>query len=57
MDSVFQWAGENHFYRIIAGVTNVNVRALRFYTKYGFSMMEESAQSDPDSVYLVKEIT
>ena len=57
MDAIFHWAGENNFHRIIAGVTNLNARALRFYTRYGFSMIEESAQSDPGSVYLVKEIT
>lgn len=57
MDSIFQWARENNFHRIIAGVTNVNARALRFYTRYGFSMIEESAQSEPDSVYLEKEIS
>jgi len=57
MDSIFQWAGENNFHRNIAGVTNVNARTLRFYTRYGFSMIEESAQSDPDSVHMVKEIT
>ncbi|MCE9646277.1 MAG: GNAT family N-acetyltransferase [Chloroflexi bacterium] len=57
MDSIFQWAKGNHFRKVMAGVTKVNTRALRFYTRYGFSRMEESAQSDPDSVYLVKEIT
>lgn len=57
MDSIFQWAEENNFHRIIAGVTNVNARALRFYSRYGFSMIAEAAQGDPDSVYLEKEIT
>jgi GNAT superfamily N-acetyltransferase len=56
MDAVFSWAKENNFRRIIAGVTNVNPRALMFYTKYGFSRMAESAQSDSDSVYLIKEV-
>jgi ribosomal protein S18 acetylase RimI-like enzyme len=56
MDAIFRWAEENNFHRIIAGVTNVNARALKFYTKYGFSIMDESAQHDSDSVYLVKEV-
>ena len=53
MDFIFKWAGENNFRRIIAGVTKVNVRALKFYIKYGFSIIEESS----DGVYLVKEVT
>ena len=56
MDAIFKWAGENSYRRIIAGVTSVNARALKFYTRYGFSIMDESAQSDSDSVYLVKEV-
>ena len=52
MDSIFQWASENDFRKIIAGVTKENTRALKFYVKYGFSMMEETA----GGVYLVKEI-
>ena len=50
MDFVFKWAGENNFCRIIAGVTKVNARALKFYIKYGFSIIEESSEG----VYLVK---
>ena len=56
MDAIFKWAGENSYRRIIAGVTSVNARALKFYTRYGFSIMDESAQSDSDNVYLVKEV-
>ena len=56
MDTIFRWAKENNFRKIIAGVTNVNTKAIKFYTRYGFSRMAESAQSDPDSVYLIKEV-
>jgi GNAT superfamily N-acetyltransferase len=56
MDALFKWAEENSFRRIIAGVTSVTTRGLKFYGKYGFSIMDESAQSDSDSVYLVKEV-
>jgi ribosomal protein S18 acetylase RimI-like enzyme len=56
MDAIFNWAEENNFRRIIAGVTKVNSRALKFYTKYGFSIMDKSAQRDPDSVFLEKEV-
>ena len=55
MDAIYKWAEEHDFRKIIAGVTKVNARALKFYTKYGFSLMDESAQTDSDSVYLVKE--
>lgn len=52
MDAIFKWASENNFHKIIAGVTKGNARALTFYTRYGFSMMEESSEG----VYLVKEV-
>jgi ribosomal protein S18 acetylase RimI-like enzyme len=56
MDFVFQWARENNFRRIIAGVTNVNARALKFYIKYGFSVITESLPNDSEGVSLVKEV-
>ena len=52
LDTIFDWAVENDFRKIIAGVTKVNARALKFYVKYGFSIMEESSEG----VYLVKEV-
>ena len=52
MDACFQWAGENKFRVIIAGMTKGNARALKFYIKYGFSMMEETSTG----VYVVKEV-
>lgn len=52
MDTVFKWAAENNFREIIAGVTKVNIRALKFYSRYGFSVMKESSEG----VYLVKEV-
>ena len=56
-DFVFKWAAENNFRRIIAGVTNGNGRALTFYIKYGFSVMNESLPNDSEGVSLVKEVT
>ena len=44
MDTIFQWASENNFGEVIAGVTKENTRALKFYAKYGFSTMEEKSQ-------------
>jgi GNAT superfamily N-acetyltransferase len=56
MDAIFRWAGANNFRRIIAGVTNVNARALKFYTKYGFSIIDKSSPNDSNGVQLVKEV-
>lgn len=53
MDTIFKWAGENNFRKVIAGVTKVNAGALKFYAKYGFSILEESTEG----VYWVKEVT
>jgi ribosomal protein S18 acetylase RimI-like enzyme len=52
MDEIFQWAAENDFGEVLAGVTKENTRALKFYAKYGFSTMEEKSQG----VVLVKEV-
>ena len=52
MDAIFEWAGENDIRRVLAGVTKMNARALKFYAKYGFSVMEET----PAGVSLVKEV-
>jgi ribosomal protein S18 acetylase RimI-like enzyme len=56
MDVIFKWAEENNFRRIIAGVTNVNAKALRFYTKYGFSIIDDSPPNDSDGVSLMKDV-
>lgn len=52
MDTIFNWAGENNFRNVIAGVTKANSRALKFYAKYGFSTGEETSEG----VYLVKAV-
>jgi RimJ/RimL family protein N-acetyltransferase len=56
MDAIFEWASENNFRRIIAGVTKVNARARKFYINYGFSMLDESSANDSEGAYLVKEV-
>ena len=56
MDTIFQWARENNFRRILAGVTKGNDRALKFYIKYGFSILDESSANDSNGVYLMKEV-
>ncbi len=52
MDTIFQWAKENNFRKVKAGITKANSRALKFYFKYGFSILEESSEG----IYLVKEV-
>jgi RimJ/RimL family protein N-acetyltransferase len=52
MDTIFKWAAENNFREVIAGVKKGNIRALKFYTKYGFSVLKETSEG----VYLVKEV-
>lgn len=56
MDAVFKWAGENHFRRVLAGLNRENARALKFYTRYGFSILDESPTNQPGGVYLVMEV-
>jgi ribosomal protein S18 acetylase RimI-like enzyme len=56
MDVVFKWAGENNFRRIVAGVTKVNTRALRFYSKYGFSVIDEVSPEGANIVSLMKKV-
>lgn len=52
MDAIFEWARENSFRKVIAGVTKGNGRALKFYIKYGFSILEETSTG----LYLLKEV-
>ena len=52
MDEIFQWAAENNFREVIAGVAKENTRALRFYAKYGFSTKD----TFPQGLILVKEV-
>lgn len=56
MNFVFKWAKENNFRRIIAGVTKGNARALKFYSKYGFSVIDVSLPNESEGVSLVKEV-
>jgi ribosomal protein S18 acetylase RimI-like enzyme len=56
MDAVFQWARENHFQRIIAGVNKENPRALKFYIRYGFTETDLPVSGDAGGVYLAKEV-
>ena len=57
MDEIFKWASENGFHTIIAGVTKGNDRALKFYTNYGFSLIDEISTHDSEGVYLEREVT
>jgi RimJ/RimL family protein N-acetyltransferase len=52
MDSLISWAKENNFHRILAAVTKENPRALKFYTKYGFSLREVPSSMNEGGYYL-----
>ena len=56
MDTVFQWAGENGFRTILATITKGNMRALRFYRKYGFNLAAGASFDGQDDHILTKEI-
>jgi len=55
MDAVFCWARENGFRRVLATITQGNVRALRFYQKYGFRIARETSLDSPENL-LIKEM-
>ena len=56
MDAVFQWAGENGFRAVLATIAKGNERALRFYRKYGFNILDGASLDGPDDPVLMKEI-
>ena len=56
MDEIFEWARSNNFRRVLAGLTKRNARALKFYTQYGFSILDESSANYSDGIYLVMDV-
>lgn len=42
MDTVFEWANQNGYKRIIATISNTNQRALGFYSKCGFEVISKA---------------
>jgi len=56
IDAIFEWAGENNFRMILSRIRDGNIRAQKFYTKYGFSNSDEFSSSDFDGVCLAKEV-
>jgi len=46
LEAVFNWARENGFHRILAGVNPGNVRALKFYQRLGFKAVGEPLEND-----------
>jgi GNAT superfamily N-acetyltransferase len=53
---IFRWASENGFRTLKATVTGGNSRAVKFYTKYGFSICDDGLLPDSEDVHLVKEV-
>jgi len=56
LDVVFEWASENSFHSVLARVTKENVRALKFYRKYGFDLETEMLLDDFDGVAMVRAV-
>ena len=56
MDTLFRWAGENHFRTLIAGVAKANARALKFYLRGGFALADEASQGGSEGVVLVRPV-
>lgn len=56
IDVIFTWACENNFHKIIVGVTKLNARAVNFYIKFGFTLVEETLRNNSEGVSLVKEV-
>lgn len=56
MDTVFHWAGRNGFREIMATITKGNMRAQRFYQKYGFKLVDGASLDVPDDPVLLKKI-
>ncbi len=55
MEAVFVWARANGFRRILAGINQGNVRALRFYQRLGFELAEVMKE-DGTGGFLVKDV-
>ena len=56
MDIVFDWARQNSFIRIIAGITRENTKATNYYIKYGFSTADNPTQKETNEILLAKEV-
>ena len=54
MDSLFRWARENGFRRIRAGINPGNIRAVRFYQKYGFRFVSDNSPNDAETSYIME---
>ena len=56
MNAIFEWAGENNFRTVISRITDRNSRALKFYTKYGFSKIHDLSLPESEGVCLAKNV-
>ncbi len=56
LDAIFTWAKVNNFNKVIATVADGNHRALKFYSRYGFSRMEDPSLFISTGVRLAKEV-
>ena len=54
MDALLRWAGENGFHRVRAGINPGNIRAVRFYQKYGFRFVSGHAPNDAETACIME---
>jgi RimJ/RimL family protein N-acetyltransferase len=57
LDEVVNWAKENLFTEVVAKVIQGNDRALRFYQKYGFTVMQTENGDDANVIVLIRKVT
>jgi GNAT superfamily N-acetyltransferase len=56
MNFLFTWARENNYRKITASVTAGNTRALQFYLRYGFSIINAPPLNGSECTPLVMEV-
>ena len=55
MNAIITWAKENNFHQVFAGVASGNDKALKFYQKWGFRLVDEMKE-DASGCFLVKDV-
>lgn len=56
IDTIFRWAGENGFRTVLASISKGNQGALRFFRKYGFTVVGGTSLHGRDDPVLTKEV-
>lgn len=54
LDGIFRWSAESGFRRVLATITQGNDRAMRFYRKCGFEVVDPALPDPPGGVLLAR---